>query len=357
MTGARIRLALAAALGAAAAGCTTTIKESTPFTANVAQERALPEKPEPAERKPADASSARGDRGDGRPAAPADAPPGKHDPQIENDLELLVEIDGLLQKWVTALNLADDGEREAAAGKLRPLADAHHQRLLRFVAGTALEARIVASGALGFSTRPDALPILLESLRDANPYVRSNSALSLGLIGNKELPKEPFLNLLTDPESAVRGSAAFALSRLVRRGVDSAAVPVLIDALKDKHFAVRNESVRALAVLGDRRATRPLLESTFSDPYFLIRLNTAVALARLQDPRAIGPLIEAISDPDENIRKAARWSLSEITRAGVEDTDAAWRAWWAANREQVAKDILEGRGTSGTSEVDLGPGR
>lgn len=351
-------LPLGMTLVAALAGCTTTVKDSAPFASASAQER-TPSPREESSPTRSNAGNPDGGRTDGRggsarnsgSTSPGTAP---RDLKNDSDLEMLVEVDGLLQKWVTALNLANDGDRESAATRLRPIAEANHTRLLGFLRGDDLEARIVAAGALGFSSRPDAIPVLLAALDDGNPYVRSNAALSLGLIGNRDVPREPFLNLLTDSEAPVRGSAAFALSRLVRHGVDTEAVPVLVDALRDRHFAVRNESVRALAVIGDRRATIPLLETTFRDQYFLIRLNTAVALARLRDPRAIAPLMRALDDTDENIRKAARYSLGEITGAGVEDSDVAWKAWWERNRERIAKDILDGRGTSGTSEVDLG---
>ena len=144
-------------------------------------------------------------------------------------------------------------------------------------------------------------------------------------------------------------------------GDDCGAVPALIDALHDRHFPVRNEAVRALTVIGDRRATQPLAQNTLKDPFFLIRVNTAIALAKLQDLRAVAPLVEALDDPDENIRKTARYALTEITHAGVQDQDAAWKAWWEKNRERIAKEILEGRDSSGSgsgaSEVDLGSGK
>lgn len=367
-----------AALALVLCGCSTTVKTSSPFTANTAPERKIitDEPAKPRDAAVSESTPPRGQRTAGTEAQPGTDTPGRTEPRSTgtsgaaagsassasnrslSDIDLLVELDGLLNRWVEAHNLADEEKRGAAAAQLRPLADAHHDRLVAFLRGDSLESRIVAAGALGFSSRPEAIPVLLDGLRDSNAFVRSNAALSLGVIGSKDVPSNSLVVLLRDPEAAVRASGAYALSRIVRRGDDAGAVPALIECLRDTHFPVRNEAVRTLAVIGDPRATLPLCETTLRDPYFLIRVNTGVALAKLHDLRAVEPLVGALDDADENIRKTARYALGEITGAGVEDKNEAWKTWWTQNREQIARRILQGRPTRtpGATEEDLGSG-
>ncbi len=356
----KVFLPIAATLVLLAAGCTTTVKESPASALNSAVERQPTERSEPPKESARTDRSPERNRGSSPVAEAPTTPRGGSTPAggaaHGTDLEFLVELDGLLNQWVEAHNLANEGARAAAAERIRPLVAGNHDRLMGFLRGSDLEARTVASFGLGFSDRPEVIPALLAALRDSNPYVRSNAALSLGIIGSKEIPLDPLIALLQDSAPSVKASAAHAISRCAKRGDDRGAVTALIELLRDDSFQVRNEVVRALAVLGDRRATLPLVNTPLRDPYFLIRLNTAVALSRLRDPRAIEPLIRVLDDPDVNIHQAARFALAKITGAGVEDKNESWKAWWEINRERIARDILEGRGTTGTSEIDLGGG-
>ena len=105
-------LPLGTTLVLAIAGCTTTVKDSAPFASATAQERT----PTPREDSPtrSNATSADGGRPDGRGGSSrggtspdTGTPP--RDLKNDSDLELLVEVDGLLQ--VTP-NLANEGPRD-----------------------------------------------------------------------------------------------------------------------------------------------------------------------------------------------------------------------------------------------------
>jgi hypothetical protein len=86
--------------------------------------------------------------------------------------------------------------------------------------------------------------------------------------------------LLDHPDFRVRTQAAFSLGRLD----DPSVVPSLIDALNDRHPAVRAAAAMAMGRIGDPRALEPLR-----------RHNDAAGAVRTQVSRAIA-LIEANTD-------------------------------------------------------------
>jgi hypothetical protein len=152
--------------------------------------------------------------------------------------------------------------------------------------------------------RPDEGPLFqgrsaarwLEQYKDADPKFRAEAVHALGFIAPKKKELAPFLigAMKTDDDPKVRASAEAALAGLgaeiiprmidlvqdkesltARQGAVSvlgrigpsakAAVPVLIDALKDKDLPLRHRAVLALTKIGpDARAAVPPLVEMFA---------------------------------------------------------------------------------------------
>lgn len=106
---------------------------------------------------------------------------------------------------------------------------------------------------------------------------------------------------------AVRRHAAISLGRSGER----AAVPVLVEALKDPDNGVRREAAKALGRIKDARAVAPLVEA-LRDGDGNVRLYAAYALGEIKDPKAVKALLRALGDPEWCVRDQAAWALREI---------------------------------------------
>jgi len=112
--------------------------------------------------------------------------------------------------------------------------------------------------------REDAVPYLIEALKNMDQTVRCSAAKALGNIG--DISVVPILiDTLKDKNSEVVESAAFALGRLG----DVKAVPALIEALKDKTKIVQfgvanalNEIAGSMANKGDHISALKIIKET-----------------------------------------------------------------------------------------------
>ncbi|MBI3273002.1 MAG: HEAT repeat domain-containing protein [Planctomycetes bacterium] len=291
--------------------------------------------PAPKERRSADdRGAARDAAADSTPARPASGGAGGGR-LSERELDRLIELDALIRRWNVARDAANDEERTRLEQELRGMVNAARDTLEAYLGSAQVEARVVAAAALGFCGDANPVAPLLSALSDPNYGVRANAAISLGELAEKETPLEPLLRALEDPHPDVRGSAAFALTHLARFGRARELLPPLLQRLDDTSFTVRNEAVRALAVLGSPEAVNDILAKTLHDEYFLVRLNSAVALAHIKDPRAIEPLIGLLADTEKPVRKEAAYALENITGQKLGESPSAWRSWWDANHSTI----------------------
>jgi len=106
-------------------------------------------------------------------------------------------------------------------------------------------AQLAALDILGRIHSLDAVPWLLERLKDTRADVRARAAHALGAIG--VLDSGPALRrALTDPEWPVRAMAAKSLGRIH----DAEGIPPLCTALRDREWWVRANAAEALKLLG-----------------------------------------------------------------------------------------------------------
>jgi HEAT repeat protein len=106
------------------------------------------------------------------------------------------------------------------------------------------------------SKAPDAIPILIELLKDADSFVRLDAAYALGFIGPQAREAVPHLiALLKDQEATVRNNAAYALG-LIGSDADRV-VPELVKLIRDRDARVRFNAAEAIGRFG--RAAVPAL--------------------------------------------------------------------------------------------------
>src|SRR2546422_330266 len=96
---------------------------------------------------------------------------------------------------------------------------------------------------------------LIRALTSTNVAVRADAAEALARKKDKSATPALIKALLREPVASIRGQivAALANSR------DPASVPGLLSALKNKNSGVRTGAVRALGVIGDKRAVSTVI--------------------------------------------------------------------------------------------------
>ena len=138
---------------------------------------------------------------------------------------------------------------------------------------------------------------------------------------------------------------------------DSAAVPALVRALKDRDARVRSASVDGLGTIGDQRAIEPLMAVLGHDPDSNIRKRAVVALSRIDvkaPPKVIATLVRALkSDSDLFVREAAATALGK--RQAEESAGALVEALTdvSYNVRQAVADALWRRDDNGRAVAAL----
>ncbi len=202
----------------------------------------------------------------------------------------------------------------------------------------AREVRWQAAAELEALHSPEAVPGLIEALRDKDTLARSGAAEALKGIPDPR-SVQSLIRALKDPEPVVRRAAAEGLGRIG----DRAAVPALCRALFHHDVWTRRKAVESLARLKDP-ASGPALVATFTDwdpkvrrtaaealvafgdarvvPTLIRRLRAlkpwtreqaAFVLGGLKDPRAVEPLQRALRrEPDPPARSAMEQALQSL---------------------------------------------
>jgi HEAT repeat protein len=180
-------------------------------------------------------------------------------------------------------------------------------------------------------------------LDDPNPFQRAAAARALGAIGPDARASVPdLIRTLGDDDSSVRTEAAMALGRIgpaaaaaapemlatLRQasyfdsgmigpslaGLGPAAVPLLLEATRDRAGNARSESIRALRLIGPgARAALGRLEELARDPKDPDRVEAAFGLWSVaHSPEAISLLADALADQNEYARTAAAVYLGSV---------------------------------------------
>ena len=163
-------------------------------------------------------------------------------------------------------------------------------------------------GLLGESAA-EAVPHLIQALRDDYEPVRLNAAYTLGAIGEPAVSQ--LIEVLSDENGSTRRMAAYALA-----AVGAPAVPALSEALQHTEDAVRVEASYALAQIGDAAepAIPALMERT-KDDNVEVRRYLAEAFGSLGPiaAPAVPVLIEMLdTDEDKQARFESALALAQI---------------------------------------------
>lgn len=173
----------------------------------------------------------------------------------------------------------------------------------------------LAAWAVGQYRAGEAVPKLVESLKDKDYGVRYQAVFALGKIGDKKAI-EFILPLLHDSDSLVRRGAIRSLTELG----DSSLTPALIKFLDDT--SVHQEVVKALAKIGDVRAAEPLIKLFSNKDYFYLERDIIYALGNIGDKRSIPFLIGLFNKKYTPDTKYGGHFDPGITHMGKDSADA-----------------------------------
>jgi HEAT repeat protein len=134
---------------------------------------------------------------------------------------------------------------EQAASALVAIGTPAYAPLKKALAGPAWIGRRNAAWGLGALHESEAVPALIDALKDTDAGVREQVAWALGAIGDKRAV-DGLMGALGDAAAGVRKQAAWALGALG----DRRAVPALTKCLKDTDAGVRKQAAWALGAIG-----------------------------------------------------------------------------------------------------------
>lgn len=209
-----------------------------------------------------------------------------------------------IEPLVSLLRDEDRSVRQAAIGALTKLGEHAVPALAGCVTHPDVAVQEAAVGILAETGDARAVPVLLPLLRSQNWIVRSHAAKALGRIGAAETVTA-LLPLLQDKVKAVRVEAGLALARM-----GPAAVADLVQALGHHEWLVRLHAVEALGKMKSPDAVEPLLYTLFNDADAAVREDAVRALGDIGDRRAAEFLLKVIEEP--GLRPIAIEALGQI---------------------------------------------
>jgi HEAT repeat protein len=259
----------------------------------------------------------------------------------------------------TALEvLAEMGDRDAVPALIDALRDPHEEvrKLAALALGRLRDLRAVeplllaaSSGegstwfqgevmrALAQLGDPRALPAVLRAREAADPFVRKCAAEALGRLGDSQVVPA-LIEMLADPAREVRLAALNSLA--TRR--DARALEDLVPVLQDEAEDIREAAADTITAINDRQAVEPLLRvlRAGSNP---ARQLAAELLGKLRDDRAEEPLLTALTDDvDPETRELAAWALGQLgTARAVEPLRQALQDASRSLRDQAGKALQE----------------
>jgi HEAT repeat protein len=225
-------------------------------------------------------------------------------------------IDGLCRR------LLDDGNdwvqvyAALALGKLGKPAAAAGPALLRAAQTGEMSVRGQALRAIAMIQPPETPQALAAGLKDACGEVRR--VASAGWMNATSILDEAIPDLveaLRDPEVQVRTNCALALARLDT--IPNLAIPLLIECTADANDGLRMSAARALE-RAPVAAVIDVMQRLITDPNSRIRLIAAGTLLS-SEPRntsAAAVLVEALADPVLRVREAASVLLDSLGEGG-----------------------------------------
>jgi len=172
-----------------------------------------------------------------------------------------------------------------------------------------IEVRQSAARALGDTKHPDAIPFLMEALRDSYWWYEKEQAAQVLLNAIEGMGSDVIdylLDALGDRETSVRKYAARILGNLG----DTRVIEELGMVVYDLHHEVSEAAAEALAKFGTPAVD--ILGTALSHPEATVREHAIMGLGKISDIRVTPLLIGMLNDPDRNVRKQTIQSLGGL---------------------------------------------
>ena len=198
-----------------------------------------------------------------------------------------------------------------------------NRALKELTAGFVREACAVA---LGRTKDPRALAPLVILLGNSRTPVRLAAARALGALGDTAAVPALLTKLRDD---AIVSAVADALGALgdKRAGTGLASVA----SNRELDFDTRKRALWSLGGLGGADVVGTVTELITTDKLELSRAAVE-ALGRMGHKTAVPSLVATLVAEDAPLRKTAVWALERITGENHGTNQAAWNAWYEANR-------------------------
>jgi HEAT repeat protein len=160
----------------------------------------------------------------------------------------------------------------------------------------------------------DALNPLLETAQRGTIVARTYSLVVLAIIGESRAFALA-IDSLRDPHPKIRQAATRSLWFF--RNVD--AVPPLIETLGDPDVDVRSGAASALGFIGSIQSV-PALMALYTSGIANDQASAIHALGDLCDPRSLSLVRDSLQNKCRDVRKAAKYALSQFDRKRREAT-------------------------------------
>jgi HEAT repeat protein len=195
----------------------------------------------------------------------------------------------------------------------------------------------------------DAAPALLDALKNGDVNLRQQAVQALQSIQTDPETLIPALAkvLKEDANAGVKITAVQVLSQHGEKGLN-----ILIDALKDKDPGVRQQVIWSLQnVGGDSAAIVPVLAKLFKeDQNDNVRMAVVLGLWR-HGARAVPLILDALKDKDANIRRQAVWTMFRLQGADLKDAMPTLKTLMKKDDATLRQGVVQVFGRIGESAI------
>jgi HEAT repeat protein len=188
--------------------------------------------------------------------------------------------------------------------------------------------------ALGDSADPRAGPALVEILKSTEPRVRRDAARAIGDSNYKA--GAPALEKIAGDSKEEEEVRLFAAASGAKFG-NQACIAALKTLLKSEKPEIRSRAIFALGKAGGPSEVTAI-EAGFEDKDSSVREDAVEALRRIGTKDVYPLLVKAIDDEDYKVRGAAMDALRQLTKKKIENDPAAWKEWWAKQKDGGSDD-------------------
>ena len=242
-----------------------------------------------------------------------------------------------IEPLFTAMKIEDAMDMNLANAAAEALGKIGTPRAIKLLIAILKEDSIIqssAASALGEAKNPCGVEPLIEALKHGDEYVRWESAVSLGEIGDARAVESLIIAMMKDEDSSAREWSAWALGEI---GDARATEPLITAMIKDKDVYVRKSAAGALGMIKSRRVVEVLIATLEAKKDSDIQPEVAKALGKTKNPNAIEPLIIALGRSDISLQISAEDALKAITTKNFGRDPAKWQEWWNKNKQNFLK--------------------